>query len=180
MKLDKSCVIYHGLGSKPAESRTKMLNELGYVVISEQHNYHDEWEKDKGYSLFNRELKKINKVNLIIGISFGGYLAYQLSKSTGIDVILINAAIDRDKSKSVIKNFDIWYGNKQSNIELFFGENDTSVPKELALEYINAKKEDYTYHIISEMSHRISDRYFEEILKKSNLIRSFSKTRIFN
>lgn len=178
MKLDKSCVIYHGLGSKPAESRTKMLNKLGYVVISEQHNYHDEWDKDKGSSLFNRELKKINKVDLIIGISFGGYLAYQLSKSTGIDVMLINAAIDRDKSKSVIKHFNIWYGDKPSNIELFFGENDTSVPKELAMEYLSSKKEDYIYHIIPEMAHRIPDRYFEEILQKSNLIKyaNFTKT----
>jgi hypothetical protein len=180
MKFNKSCVIYHGLGSKPAESRTKMLNELGYVVMSEHHNYHDEWNKDKGKSLFLRELKKINKVDLIIGISFGGYLAYQLSKTTGIDLLLINAAIDRDKSKSVIRHFDINYDDKPSNIELFFGENDTSVPKEFALEYLSSKKEDFIYHIIHEMAHRIPDRYFKEILEKSKLIKNASIIKTTN
>lgn len=174
MKFDKSCVIYHGLGSQPAESRTKMLNDEGYVVISEKFDYEAEWNHDQGKSLFERELKKINKVDLIIGISFGGYLAYQLSKATGIDLLLINPAIDRNRSKSVIKDFNIPFYNSPSNIEIFFGENDTSVPKEYAKDYLSNKGEDYRFHIISEMAHRIPDKYFKWILKNSFHIDSFT------
>lgn len=168
--MNKSCVIYHGLGSKPSLARTKMLNSFGYYVISQYFDYHREWNKDKGKSLFEKELKKINKIDLIIGISFGGYLAYQLSKATGIDLLLINPAIDRSKSKSIIKDFDIDIYNKKSNIEIFSGKFDKVVPIENAKEYLINKKEKFKLNIIDEMEHKIPEKKFLEILEKSKLI----------
>jgi len=170
MILNKSCVVYHGLGSKPALSRTQLLNKAGYVVISEHFDYDAEWDIDQGKSLFERELKKIRGVDLIIGISFGGYLAYQLSKATGIDVLLVNPALDRSKSKSMIKDFDIPKYDKKSRIEIFFGEKDTSVPKEIAQDFLKEKNEDYISHIVTGMAHRIPDNFFKFIMENSNLI----------
>src|ERR1700744_2497277 len=94
---NKVCVLYHGLGSKPDLFRINRLKDRGFIVICEHFDYEAEWKLDKGKSLFSRELKKVNKVDLLIGISFGGYLAYKLSKATGINLLLINPAIDRSK-----------------------------------------------------------------------------------
>lgn len=160
----KSCVIYHGLGSKPDMERIEILKNSGYIVISEFFDYEKEWILDKGKSLFEKELNKINKINLIIGISFGGYLAYQLSKATGIDVLLINPALDRNKSKSKIKNFDIPEYSLESNIEIFFGENDIIIPMEYTKDYLSEKNEDFRYHIIEGMAHRIENNFKHIIL----------------
>lgn len=166
----KKCIVYHGLNSKPSLSRTKMLNSFGYDVLAQYFNYHNEWNKDKGKSLFARELVKASKTDLILGISFGGYLAYQLSKATGADLLLINPAIDRKKSKSVIKDFDIENFNKTSNIEIFSGSLDTVVPVKNAELYLKEKGEKYDLSIIDGMGHRTPNKTFLEILKNSKLI----------
>jgi len=168
--MSKTCVIYHGLGSRPAISRTQLLNKAGYSVISELFDYDSEWDLDEGKSLFESQLEIAKDVDLIIGISFGGYLGYKLSKATGKDLILINPALDRAKSKSMIKEFDIPDYNLPSNIEVFFGEFDTSVPKEYAMEYFKNKGEDFRYHIVKDMNHRVPDNYFKHIIFNSFLV----------
>ena len=168
--MHKVCVLYHGLGSKPAPSRINMLNDEGYVVLCEQFDYHKEWEEDRGESLFKRELKKIRKVDLIVGISFGGYLAYKLSKATGIDTLLINPALNRDRSKSVIKHYNTGDFNEKSKVEIFFGESDTSVTKEYTHEYLESVEQEYISHIVKGMAHRIPDSYFKYIIENSKLI----------
>lgn len=169
--LNKTCVLYHGLGSKPAISREQLLNKAGYNVISEHFDYDLEWDVDQGKSLFESQLKVLENVDLIIGISFGGYLAYKLSKATGKDVILINPALDRFKSQSIIKEFDIPDSNLLSNIEIFFGFLDKSVPMDYAIDYLNRRKEyDYSSYIISDMAHRVPDNFFKKIIETSYLI----------
>lgn len=168
---NKTCVLYHGLGSQPALSRTQLLNKAGYNVISELFDYDAEWDLDEGKSLFEKQLEVVKNVDLIIGISFGGYLGYQLSKATGKDLILINPALDRAKSKSLIKDFDIPEYNLPSNIEIFFGELDTTVPKQYCIDYLNRNNEPFEYHILEDMSHKVPDNYFKEILFRSKLIK---------
>jgi hypothetical protein len=167
---NKTCVLYHGLGSKPALSREQLLNKIGYDVISEHFDYDLEWDVDQGKSLFESQLEIVKKVDIIIGISFGGYLGYKLSKATGKDLLLINPALDRAKSQSIIKEFDIPLFNQKSNIEIFFGEFDTSVPKEYAIEFLKNKGENFKYHIIKNMMHRVPDNYFKEIVETSYLL----------
>ena len=167
---NKTCVLYHGLGSKPALSREQLLNKIGYDVISEHFDYDLEWDVDQGKSLFESQLEIVKKVDIIIGISFGGYLGYKLSKATGKDLLLINPALDRAKSQSIIKEFDIPLFNQKSNIEIFFGEFDTSVPKEYAIEFLKNKGENFKYHIIKNMMHRVPDNYSKEIVETSYLL----------
>jgi len=170
MIFNKTCVIYHGLGSKPALSRTQLLNKAGYEVIADLFDYDTEWDIDEGKSLFESQLEIAKNVDLIIGISFGGYVAYKLSKATGKDVLLINPALDRSKSKSMIKEFDIPYYNEKSNIEIFFGEHDTSVPKEFAQDFLKAKVENYRFHIVKDMAHKVPDNFFKHIMNNSFLL----------
>lgn len=169
LQMNKSCVIYHGFGSEPNPFRNKMLNAAGYVVLCEHFDYQKEYELDRGKSLFEAELKKIRGVDLILGISFGGYLGYKLSKATGIDLLLINPALNRKKSKSPVE-YDIPDYSMKSNIDIFFGEFDTAVPKENTIEYLKEVGEDYTSNILEGMEHRTPESYFIRILKESYLI----------
>jgi len=147
-----------------------MLKAAGYVVLSEYFDYQKEYELDKGKSLFESELKKIRGVDLILGISFGGYLGYKLSKATGIDLLLINPALNREKSKSPVK-YDIPDYSMKSDMDIFFGEFDTAVPKENTIEYLKEVGEDYTSHILEGMEHRTPENYFIKIIKESHLVK---------
>lgn len=167
---NKSVVIYHGLGSKPAPVRSLILKRLGYDVISELFDYESEWNLDKGKSLFENQLEIVKNADLIIGISFGGYLAYNLAKSENKPLILINPALDRDKSKTNIKHFDISYIPHKIDIEVFLGENDVSIPKEITIDFLNKTNDNFTYNIIHKMEHRIPDEFFRQIIKQSRLI----------
>ena len=125
LKFDKTVAMYHGLGSAPNKDRNKTFTKLGYNLISELHDYKELFYKDLGKDFFDTEIEKIKDCNLIVGISFGGYIAYHLSLATGIPAILINPALDRLKSKTDMnKHFDMQYELKGSNIEVFCGVND--------------------------------------------------------
>ncbi len=168
--INKKCLLLHGLGSVPNSNRQRMLEKLGYEVIQELHDYKVEWNKDMGESFFKTQLEKVKYVDLIIGVSFGGYIAYHLSKATGISTILINPAIDRSKSQSEIKDYIMNYTPQESIFELFCGENDKSVPMQYAIDWMSNHNENYKLEIIKNMEHRVPDEFFTEILKKSNFI----------
>lgn len=166
----KKCLLLHGLGSEPNPNRQRMLEKCGYEVIQELHDYKAEWAKDRGETFFKNQLEIVNSCDLIIGISFGGYIAYHLSKATGIHSILINPAIDRSKSKTEIKDYVMDYTPVPTSFKLFCGEKDKSVPMEYAVNWMNTYKEVYQLHVINKMEHRVPDDFFIEILKKSDLI----------
>jgi hypothetical protein len=165
--LDKKCIMFHGLGARPNANRAAMLEKLGYEVIQEQHDYTAEWNKDMGESFFKAQLDKAKGCDLIIGISFGGYIAYNLAKATGNPAILINPAIDRSKTKTEIKEYVMDYQPKPTSIELFCGENDISVPPQNAIEFVNMQGDDAEITMIPKMEHRVPDSFFKQILKGS-------------
>jgi predicted esterase YcpF (UPF0227 family) len=170
-KFDKKCLLLHGLGSEPNSNRQRMLEKKGLSVIQEQHEYKTEWAIDRGESFFKRQLEIAKKCDVLIGISFGGYIAYHLSKALGKPAILINPAIDRSKSKTEIRDYVMEYNINPSTYELFCGENDKSVPMEYAIEWMNEHKEDYRLEIIKGLEHRVPDEYFIEILNKSKILK---------
>ena len=85
---NRKVIIYHGLGSQPSPTRNSLLTRKGFDVHADQFDYNSEWNLDMGKSLFERELSNAKSCDLIIGISFGGYLAYHLSKALGKNLIL--------------------------------------------------------------------------------------------
>lgn len=79
---DKSIAIYHGLGGSPIDDRVEYLKNIGYNNILYPHiDYENEWSKDRCRSLFYDQIDKIKDVDVIIGNSLGGYLAFELAGS---------------------------------------------------------------------------------------------------
>lgn len=172
IKFDKTVAIYHGLGSAPNKDRNRTFTKLGYNVISELHDYKDYFYKDLGESFFKQELEKIKNCNLLIGLSYGGYIAYHLSKATGIPAILINPALDRLRSKTEMnKHCLMEYTPVESSIEVFCGELDTSVDPNITKSYLKEIGSDVDVRMIKKMAHRVPHIHFSQIIKSSKLIK---------
>ena len=183
MKLNKTCVWYHGLCGEPNLFVKQALNQLGYYVVAEHIDFYREWFKDRGKSMMERQLRRLKKVDLIAGISFGGYVAYLMSKATGADVLLINPAINRNRSTTGIWHFDVPKDvyNKESNIEIFFGEHDDVVPMRYTQEFLEKTAEEYKGWLVKGMEHGMSGVDFYTIIQNSNLIdEGFKKAELKN
>ena len=170
MKLNKTCVYYHGLGGCPDEGTKMLLNKHGFYVMAEHFDYVREWRKDRGKSMFERQLRKVQNIDLIVGLSFGGYLAYVLSKATGNNLLLFNPAVNRKRSQTGIGEFNIPKYSEQSRIEVFFGENDRAVPKEYTLEFFKQTGENFNAYVVKNMEHCYSINHLDLMLKSSKLV----------
>lgn len=168
-KSSKSVAVYHGYKGDPNPLRIDYLKSLGYEDIYYPHiDYDREWKKDKCKSLFERELKMIKGKDLIIGFSLGGYFSFELAGHSSTDLVLINPALDRSKTKLDVTFFDISTKRNFSRIEAFLGSNDTLIDKNDTINYLENFECDIT--IIEGMEHRTYIEYFKEICNKSNLI----------
>ena len=170
---NKSIAVYHGLGGEPATDRIELLKSIGFKNIIYPHiNYELEWDLDMCKSLVERELLKTLNVDVVMGFSLGGHLSYILSEKTGKDLVLINPALDRSKTKLRIKYFDaeLPSTNPNNDVEVFFGENDNTVPMAPQMEILK-NKERITSFIIRGMEHRTPIDKFAEIVQKSNILK---------
>lgn len=169
----KTIAVYHGLGGRPAKDRIDLLKSRGYEnIIYPFINFEKEWDLDKGKSLFQRELNNIKDVDVIVGFSLGGYLAYLLAKATGKDLVLVNPALDRSKSTLRIKDFDIEnISNNLRKVEAFFGENDKVVLMDDQIDFLKTNSPRVTMvHVIKGMEHRTPIDKFEEIINDSKIL----------
>jgi predicted esterase YcpF (UPF0227 family) len=180
---NKTVVVYHGFGGSPssipkakpnmffrATDRVEYLDSIGYNVIYPHIDYEMEWSKDRCLSLFKKQLIITKNSDIIIGISLGGYIAFELSGYLSKDVILINPAIDRTKTKLNIKEFDIDRISNYGKIEVFFGENDNVIENSITIDYLNRKSINFDYSIIKNMEHRVPIDKFKDIINKSKLL----------
>lgn len=168
----KSIAVFHGLGGDISPDRIALLKSEGYDVILYDHiDFEMEWDKDKCKSLFQNQLSKVKDIDLIMGFSLGGYLAFELAGYLSKNLILVNPALDRDKTRLNIKYFDIIHKRNFKKIEVFLGENDTLIDKSITIDYLNINNIDFTYKIIGGMEHRTPIEYFTQIINKSKLIK---------
>jgi predicted esterase YcpF (UPF0227 family) len=167
---DRTVVVYHGFGGYPSIDRIKYLEEIGYKVIYPHIDYEMEWNKDMCSSLFKKQLIINKKSDLIIGISLGGYTAFELSGYLSKNIILINPAIDREKTKLDIRKFNIDSMSNYGKIEVFFGENDTVIDNSITIDFLNRRSVRFDYSIIKNMEHRVPIDKFIDIIKRSKLI----------
>jgi predicted esterase YcpF (UPF0227 family) len=172
-------IIYHGLGSRPSPQRDKILHKFGFDdVISEHHDYYKEWDKDRGESFFNIQNEKMSHqdIDLIIGISFGGYIGYHLSKANGVPAILINPALNRDLSKTKISHYLISYNsNYNPKIEIYMGSEDVSVPSINTISFLENKEStnpNIKSTIVNGYAHRVPDEFFQQVLQSSEIIKN--------
>jgi hypothetical protein len=168
----KSIAVYHGYGGEPAPDRIKFLESVGFSKIHYPYiDFDGEWELDKCKSLFERELESLKNIDLLIGVSLGGYLAFELAGYLSKDLVLINPGLDRNKTKLDINFFDIEPMRKFGKIETFLGSEDKLIDKLITLQFFEENKINSDIKIIDGMEHRLPLNYFIEIYNKSKLLK---------
>jgi hypothetical protein len=172
MEINKTCVYYHGLGGGPSGTMDYLMSLFGYQLICEHINFEWEWQKDKGKSLMERQIKLAAKADLIMGNSFGAHPAYIVSKHTGVDLLLINPAVNRKRSSTGIGYYiePKLRVPKKPIIESFFGELDDYVPKEYAIEHFKQNGDEFTGYVVTGMEHNAEFNHWCTILQTSKLI----------
>lgn len=168
--MDKTILIYHGFGSSPNKDRNTTFIKRNYNVVSDLHDYAAEWAKDSGKSFMENQIKLSESVDLILGVSFGGYIAFELSKIHNKPCILINPALDRDMSKSIIKHYDFVKGTNEPKVEFYYGCDDTNVDPLITLNYLDKTYKNYTINPIIKMAHKVPHVFFSKIIKSSKLV----------
>jgi len=168
----RTVAMYHGLGGRPTRWEDRMLRRAGFSdVIFDHIDYDREWFRDECRSLFRRELAKIRRADVIIGISLGGYMAYLLAQATGKDLIMINPSLDREKTKLDIKHFNTGdIGNHFNRVEIYFGELDELIPMDNQVNFLNRNHITYNAWIVNGMEHCPYMQEFELILANSPIV----------
>jgi predicted esterase YcpF (UPF0227 family) len=141
---DRNILIYHGLDGGIDKKKITYLESKGFNVIMQKHDYRKEFGTkdhpgDRGKSFMERQESIVTskKIDIIIGSSFGGYVAYLLGCEKHKDLILINPALNRSVTKTAIQEFDYPHNKKQANnIEYFHGSEDTVVTSTHSLEVL--------------------------------------------
>jgi len=166
----KTILLYHGLNSNPASDKKKYLNENGINLIQGHHDYKKEFDDDQGKKFMIEQESIARSCDILMGISFGGYVAYMLACRLKKSLILINPAINRDVTKTSIKKYDYRYENmKPKKIEYFYGENDKAVIFNDQKNIIDHSIADFIK--IKNMEHRVPIKFFKEICQQSKLLK---------
>lgn len=166
---NKTVMVLHGLGGNPAQDRIDYLEKLGYNVIYPHIDFEKEWNKDKCNSLVNNIVNMYNDVDLFIGMSLGGYLAFILANIYDKHCILINPSLNREKSKLKIKDFDYNYQITNPHTDVFHGELDKVVNIYDTIDYLHSINYKYELIEVKSMEHRVPISNFINILRRSDI-----------
>ena len=166
----KTVLLYHGLNSNPASDKKKYLHEIGVNLTQGHHDYKKEFDLDQGQKFMSEQESIAKSYDIIMGISFGGYVAYMLACRLKKPVILINPAINRSVTKTNIKEYNYQYENmKPKKIEYFYGENDKAVIFNDQKNIVDHSITDFIK--IKNMEHRVPIKFFKEICEQSKLLK---------
>lgn len=127
----------HGLESKPGGKKVSWLNRKFSEVYAPAINYKDDTQ-------FENILNKIKllKPSYIIGSSMGGYFAYEIGKTLGINTILFNPALhSRSIEPKVTSTND---GNNVNYV--FFGKDDTVINPIKTKQITSKLKQKFVYN----------------------------------
>ncbi len=172
MKKEKSIAIYHGYGDWPNLERIEYLKSIGYTNIHYPYiNFDKEWYRDGCRSLFQREVRATQNINLVMGFSLGGYLAFEVAGKSKKDLILVNPAIDRSKTKLNIKYFDIPENRNFGRVETYLGSEDDLIDKSITINFLRESGIKSNTYIFNGMEHWTYIEEFIPIMNKSKLIK---------
>ena len=153
----KTCLYIHGLHSKVHAGKKAIMEKYFKKVIFEDMNY---GANLKVYGPL-RETCLQQKVDLIIGSSFGGLLGYYLAGEMNLPCILFNPALFyKEESNDLIPEVQrspIPYGL------IISGEKDTVVSTSSIEDFLKASPEQTNIDLIkcSWLEHRIDTKTFE-------------------
>jgi len=168
---NKSVLILHGYGGRPAPERTRVLGRRGYRVYYPHIDYDKEYAKDKCQSITSYLVERYSDVDAIIGLSLGGYMAFILANKLHKPCVLINPALNRKTTRLNIKDFDYDFDITNPRTEIFFGENDIVVDKNHTIDYLNKINYKYIDSEIKMMEHGCPLNHFKTILNRTKIIR---------
>jgi len=164
----KSVAIYHGYGGGGGKIIPRFMKSVGFDKIHyPEINYDREWYLDKCKSMFNRELRNIKDIDLIIGFSLGGYTAFELAGQLSKNLILVNPAIDRSKILLDIKSFDISPIRNFSGVEVYLGSEDDLIDGQWTIDYLHKLNIDSDIYVVNGMEHNTSISEFRKIINNS-------------
>lgn len=141
----KGTVLYlHGFPDNPSQNITNQLENEGFKVINQKIMWGKAFKENK-QALIDNLSRKAKQADIIIGSSFGGYIAFLLTGLTKTPCILINPAISIHtiKAKS---------GPEHADPNLYF--------------YDKKDKEEYDNNITKITSHFIDNDIYKKIIKK--------------
>lgn len=171
---NKRIAFFHGLGIPRVHERPSCIrgmkkllgNNLYYPFI----DYEEEWYKDRCRSMFLSQAKACADVDVLVGLSLGGYTAFLLANYLNKPVVLINPSLDRVFTKLPIKTYNVPVNFINPGIELFLGEYDDLIPMEITMSYLDKYNFNYDSYIIDGMEHNLYYDEFVEIISKSKYL----------
>jgi len=133
-------VLYiHGLHSNPNPDKIKILEEAGLEVVAPFIDY----EKEQG-AVYPRikEIALAEKVELLIGSSMGGFMAYWLAYDLNKPALLYNPALYFDSMKSFIPKVT---KDEIPPLYVCLGEKDQRVDPQLVKAYLSKRNPDHIH-----------------------------------
>ena len=143
-KRNSGTVLYlHGFPDNPSQNITHQLENEGFKVINQKIMWGKAFKENKK-ALIDNLSGKAKQADIIIGSSFGGYIAFLLTGLTKTPCILINPAISIHtiKAKS---------GPEHADPNLYF--------------YDKKNKEEYDNNITKITSHFVDNDIYKKIVK---------------
>lgn len=144
----------HGLMSTNKSQKTEWLKET-HSVFNPALNY-----KEDSKTIFNdlELLCKQHEIDLVIGSSMGGYLAYHLSQKFNIPSLLFNPALEKNSIEKppvdVVENLTIKH-------TIVLGEKDEVVIPSETLKYLESRNINFT-HTFEANGHRTPFEVFKK------------------
>lgn len=155
----------HGLYAKPAPEKISILeNDYGLDVIAPEIDY----EKYAGsldlFDSLSGQIKK-EKIMLIVGSSFGGYLGFHLSEFCSIPGYLFNPAL-------IKKSLEIPVRMQRADVKKYviLGKHDDIVDPKKTKEYLWENKFQNTFVIEQDFGHQTDPALFRALLELTDLI----------
>lgn len=164
--IKKKVIFYHGLFGSPNIDKQNILIDLGYDIVSEKFYYDEIYNKDKGFEFINNQISLLKDVDLIIGNSFGGHIAYNLSLISGIDCIIFNPVLGKNELSFDTFNFGDFIKKKSPKLNIIFGKNDKIISPELTLDFLSKSNIKFNHEFIFDMAHIVSCDNFEKSINK--------------
>jgi hypothetical protein len=171
---NKRIAFFHGLGLTPPRERASdvkgMKRLLGNNLYFPFIDYDLEWYRDRCRSMFLTQARACGDVDVLVGLSLGGYTAFLLANYLNKPAVLINPSIDRVFTKLDIKTYNVPVTFINPGIELFLGEYDDLIPMEITTAYLDKHNFDYDSYIVKGMGHNLRYNEFLEIIQKSKYL----------
>lgn len=150
---------FHGLESDPYTEKNDILRKHFDYVYDPAMNYQSNIDYDKIIS----EIKS-KKIDLLIGSSMGGWIAYCISTKTGIPTLLFNPALhNRSIHVNIAPNPK---GDKGTSHTIILGLSDQVIKPFQTVQWLQVVgKGNYNFHY-ENIAHRTPVNVFENWIKK--------------